>query len=67
MEAKALSAGEASMSLRVIRKDGSEEHHEGTPVQVSLPADLVAEYKNLMRRVREIEALFIQHLAEHGE
>lgn len=67
MEAQALCPGEASLSARVIRKDGSVQRVEGDPIGVRLPADLVAEYRTLTKRCREIEAIFMQHLSEQGE
>ena len=65
--ATAIAPGEATMKVRVTRaKDGSVEEYEGTPVEVHLPADLVKEYRALMARAREIEAIFLQ-LMTQGE
>lgn len=62
MKAEALAPGEASMSLRVFRKDGTVEELNGEPVEVNLPAALVAEYKAITKRAREIEALLLEHM-----
>lgn len=66
MTASAVAPGEATMSLRVIRNNGDVEHHEGEPVKVELPAELVAEYRALTKRMREIEAIFITCMTERA-
>ncbi|UTS51981.1 hypothetical protein [Synechococcus phage BUCT-ZZ01] len=58
--AKAISKGEVSLGIKVTRADGTEEHYSGDEVkQVELPAEKVAEYKALGKRMRELEAEFL--------
>lgn len=58
---KALAPGEATMKLRVVKKDGTVEEHDGEPVMVSLPTELVLEYKAVVKRLRELEAELLMH------
>ena len=60
--AEALVDGEATMSLRVIRNNGDIEQHEGEPVQVEIPAVLVAEYRQAIKTLRDIESRIMQHM-----
>ena len=59
MDAVALAPGEATMNVRVIRKDGTVEEMPGQPVTVELDEALVAEYRALSRRLLEIETLLL--------
>lgn len=67
--AKAISKGEVSLGVKVIRKDGTEEQYTGNEVkQVQLPQELVDEYKALTKRMKEIEAQFLEiMIKQQGE
>lgn len=60
--AQALVDGEATLKVRVIRKDGSEEHYDGDPVQIQIPAGLVTEYRDAIAHLRDVEARIIKHM-----
>lgn len=57
--------GDATMRLRVYRKDGTVEHHEGKQVEIQLTPELQAlidEYKTTVARARELEGLIATKL-----
>lgn len=60
METRTIAKGEATLGVKVIRADGTVEEIPATELkQVELPADKVAEYKSLRKRMQEIEAEFL--------
>ena len=64
--AKAIAPGEATMTLRVIRKNGEVEQHEGAPVEIALPVELVTEYRALKKRLSEVESLLLECAMNQG-
>jgi hypothetical protein len=60
--AQAVESGEATMSLRVIRNNGEVEQHQGDPVEIEIPAALVAEYRQAIKTLRDVESRIMQHM-----
>lgn len=60
MDAVSKAKGEVSLSVKLIRQNGTEEQYSGEEIkQVELPQQLVNEYKELTKRIKEIEAEFL--------
>lgn len=64
--AVALGEHEVQMKVRVIRKDGSEEHYTGEEVQIQIDDDLQAllmEYRKVSSRALELEQIILKKMS----
>lgn len=58
-----LSGGEASLSVRVIKADGSEYHLSGDQIQVATDfEDLVRQYQSAVKTALELEEKIAKYL-----
>lgn len=67
MQGLGVAKGDASLKVKVMRKDGTVEELQGNPVEVNLPEQLVMEYKMITARAREIEQLLLDHMLKSGQ
>lgn len=59
---EALAKGEAQMTVKVIKKDGTEEIHQGLPVAFTVDKDLILRYKSLLKEIQEVEQEILKQI-----
>lgn len=70
MRAVAEKKGEAVLHVKVYRKDGTVEEHEGTPVEIPVSAQLEAaikEYQAIVARAKALEQVITELLTQRKE